>query len=99
MDLASEISRYIKHKLVLANYSNHYLNLNILHSLQEADMLLKLFCRQKQYLTTHDIARFILQNKNNLLNILPSSANKSYESSYKKINNILQHAEQTLKPR
>ena len=99
MDLIREVTRYIKHKVVLANVSNHYLNFQRLQSLQYCDSLRQLFCRQQQYLSKQDVARFVLQNKNHLFAILPAEGNKSYKSSLDKYNAILTYSQEILKPK
>lgn len=99
MDLSREVTKYIKHKVVLANVSNHYLQFQRLQALQYCDSLRQLFCRQREYLSTQDVARFVLQNKSHLLAILPAEANKSYKSSLEKINAIVAYSQEILKPK
>jgi len=97
MDLLTEINRYIKHKVILARTSAHYLHIPRLQALQYADSLRQLFCSQRQYLTQQDVARYILQNKQHLLAILPAEQNHSYQSQYQKINEIITAAQKLLK--
>ncbi len=100
MDLKAEISKFIKHKVRIANSnSSHYLEIPRLQALQFCDSLRKLFCYQAAYLTKHDIARQILQNKMHLQNILPCPLNSSYKSSVEKLEIIIATAEETLKPK
>jgi hypothetical protein len=99
MDLAREVTKYIKHKIHLADHSPFYMDPGALVALQFCYGLVQLFCRQKQYLTKQDIARFVIQNKNHLFNILPSPNNKSYTSSLEKYNSIIAESELTLKPK
>lgn len=98
MNLKLEICKYIKHKVVLANVSSHYLNFQRLNALQYCDSLLKLFKYQGQYLTERDIATFILQNKQHLQMILPAEANKSYKSSFIKYNELIEYSTNLFKP-
>ncbi len=99
MNLSAEVKRYVKHKTNIANYSAHYLNMGRMASLRFANELLQLFCMQKQYLTEHDIARFVLQNKQHLKEILPHPENKSYNSSLNNFNKMIDFAQQILKPK
>ena len=99
MNLAAEVKRYIKHKTVLANHSNHYLNTSVLMALRYANELLQLFCQQQYYLTEHDVARYVLQNKMHLQNILPHSENNSYKSSLNNLTKIIEHSQTILKPK
>ena len=99
MNLSAEVKKYIQHKTTLANHSVHYLNNGRMLALRYANELLQLFCFQKQYLTQQDIARFILQNKQHLKEILPYEENKSYKSSLKKLNEIIEYSQQLLKPK
>jgi len=99
MNLAAEVTKYIKHKVVLADVSNHYLEIARLQALQYCHSLKQMFCYQKQHLTPQDIARFVLQNKQHLFKILPHEENKSYKSSLEKYNKIIAEGELLLKPK
>jgi len=101
MNLAAEVKTYIKHKRNIADNSTgpHYLNFQRMAALQRCWTLLNLFCYQLQYLTPHDVARFVLQSKQDLFTILPAEENKSYKSQLDKYNKIIEFAQNTLKPK
>jgi hypothetical protein len=99
MQLASKVRKYIQHKKHLADHSTYFMNNTQLVALQFCDMLLSLLCRQKQYLTEQDVARFVLQNKQHLFNILPVENNKSYQSSLENYNWIIERSQELLKPK
>lgn len=102
MNLAQEVKKYIKHKVILANVKKvnpHYMYIPRLNALQFCDSLMRLFCYQAQNLTQYDIARYVLQNKQHLEMILPNPNNKSYESSFKKYHEIIDFSNEILKPK
>lgn len=96
MKLKEQICKYIQHKKVLANVSKHYMNFQILNALQFCDSLLTLFKYQSQYLTERDIANYILQNKQHLQMILPAEGNKSYQSSCKNLNEMIEYSQNLI---
>lgn len=99
MNLKQQICKYIQHKVVLANVSSHYLNFQRLNALQFCDSLLKLFKYQAQHLTERDIAKYILQNKQHLQMILPAEGNKSYQSSYKNLTEMIEYSQNLISPK
>lgn len=99
MNLKLQICKYIKHKVVLANVSSHYMNFRRLQALQYCDSLMKLFTYQAQHLTERDIATYILQNKQHLEMILPAEGNKSYLSSCTNLTEMVEYSQNLLKPK
>lgn len=96
MNLKQQICKYIKHKVVLANVSSHYMNFQRLQALQYCDSLMKLFTYQAQNLTERDIATYILQNKQHLEMILPAEGNKSYKSSYTNLTEMIEYSQKLI---
>lgn len=99
MNLAQQVKKYIKHKQNIADNSLHYLNFQRLAALQRCHVLMHLFCFQLQHLTKHDIARYVLQYKNDLFMILPHEENKSYKSQLAKLDTMIAYCNEVLKPK
>lgn len=93
--LLPEVTRYLNHKLRLAQVSPYYQRPACTHSLQWAHQFRNWlrFCANND---ERQIAHLVISCQHHLKNLLPAEANKSYQSSLNNYNKILTACKQLL---
>lgn len=86
MSLYTELKKYVGHASVLAKTANYKGKLSFLTPLDQVKQGLK------NIQSTNDrvVAGLVIQQQSNLRKILPLPGNKSYESSIKKLDQLIQ---------
>lgn len=89
--LYTELKKYVGHASALARTENYRGKLSFLTPLDQVRMSLK------SIQTNNDkaIAAIVIQQQSNLRKILPYPGNKSYESSFVKLNQLIDTAIKT----
>lgn len=90
IELAKDIRSFIFHsrQIILNSPCGSYRNPRTLASLTMAEELSKMV-KEPESVSLKDICQYTLMIKKHLNDILPSSNNKSFESSSKKLNQII----------
>lgn len=99
MLLAVEITKYINHKLRLAQVSAFYQRPQIRQSIDWACNLRQALRFNASSYGERDLAQLTIQCQQHLYKLLPAEANKSYRSSLENYHKILNYCKTVLQPK
>ncbi len=89
-ELVGLIKKYVGHCRFVFLHSKIKHDVACLNSMVRCMDLMKWACREKDGMGMGQIKRFVLVNKNSLINILPNSKNSSYDSSVVRLKEIIE---------
>lgn len=97
--LSQDAFKYLTHKLHLADVSGYYRRPEVKSSILWAQSMVQNLKFNAQCLSERQLAHTLILGQKHLQNLLPYRENKSYESSLKNLNKIIEHCSNLLSPK
>lgn len=96
--LSQDTFRYLSHKLHLADVSGYYRRPEVKSSIMWAQSMLQTL-KFNSLMNERELAHTLICGQKHLENLLPYRDNKSYDSSLKALQKIINHCSELLRPK
>lgn len=97
--LLDDVSKYLSHKIHLAETSPWYKQASMQSSIQWAYSMQQFLRFKGRQLREQELALMLRPCTRHLENLVPSPNNKSYKSSIEKLNQIINRCREVLQPK